>query len=217
MKGYNQLGGLLGGLMAEGYPGGPGLPIYGPRGKNRLDMTGWTQPPQGFQLPPGNMPPPVNYMGNPGAGMQMGGLKAYGDGPPPVPGGPITAPPGGGGMPPGPPGGGMPPGGPGSPSAPPSGPGGLPAGTTRPMANQPYGPPPSPQPGQIGWGVGTNNYIPQMSPAAMNYIQQQMYGISSSGLPLGTYGGNPAPWAGQVDPNNYLASIGQLSGNPFGG
>lgn len=215
MKGYNQLGGLLGGLMAEGYPGGPGSPTYSqnPKNRNRLDLSGFASP-QGFQLPPGNMPPPVNYMGAPS---QPGGLKAYGDGPPPVPGGPITAPPGGGGMPPGPPGGGMPPGGPGSPSAPPSGPGGLPAGTTRPMANQPYGPPPSPQPGQIGWGVGTQNYIPQMSPAAMNYIQQQMYGISSSGLPLGTYGGNPAPWAGQVDPNNYLASIGQLSGNPFGG
>ena len=209
MKGYNQLGGLLGGLMAEGYTGGPGSPVYSPnrRRPNQLDMLGWQ--PSGTQMPPGNMPPPVNYMGNTG---QPGGLKAYGEGPPPVPGGPITAPPGGG----------MPPGPPGSPSAPPSGgpsappgvPGGLPAGTTRPMRNQPYGPPPSPQPGQIGWGVGTDSYIPQMSPQAQQYIQQMMYGISSSGLPLGT---GTASWVNQVDPNNYLASIGALSGNPYGG
>ena len=189
-----------GGLMAEGYPGGPGAPTYGVNRKNpnMLSMLGFGNPSQGFQMPPGNLPPPMNF----------GGEKAFGEGAPPGtnPGAPPWAPPGGG-MPPGvPPGGGMPPGAP---------PGGLPPpATTRPMRNQPYGPPGQMQPGQLTWGVGTNGYVPQMSPAAQQYIQQQMYGISSSGLPLGT---GVSPWVSQVDPNDYLASIGQLSGNPFGG
>lgn len=61
------------------------------------------------------------------------------------------------------------------------------------------------QAGQQAWGwMGPNNYTPQFGAQQKAYIQKMLYGS-----------GNTAPWASQVDPNNMIASIGQLSGVQF--
>lgn len=232
------LGGLLGGLMAEGYPGSPGSPIYRQNklNPNQLDMSGWSGGMNSPRAPRPSGPvmapylgPPVNSMAEPimppssfsKAGsipaLPGGGAGGYPGLPvdPYAPGG--AAPPSGPSAPtpaPYPP----PSGGPSSPpSAPPvnpalgpsawgpSGPGNYPGGNANagnsPTNSAPY------QPGQTGWGqLGPNNYTPMFSDAAQRYIQNALYQ---------NYGGVPAPWLSQVDPNNYLASIGQLSGVQF--
>jgi len=247
------LGGLLGGLMAEGYPGSPGSPIYRQNrlNPNQLDLSGWSggmnsqRPARQFNNPVQDpyIGPPVNSVAAPSMppssfskstsipALPGGGAGGY----PGLPSDPYAP---GGGLPPAPPP--APPGGPsappGGPSAPPSAPpgppspvdpnlgrnswgGGLPGNYgygPNGSGNYPGGNPnagnsssnSSPfQPGQTGWGwQGPNNYTPTFSPAAQAYIQNALYQ---------NYGGVPAPWLSQVDPNNYLASIGQLSGVQF--
>lgn len=195
------------GLMAEGFPGGPGQPQYAPDPRNarRLNMTGFGQqmPPmgRGGVAFPGQVPPV--FLGQPMNSMpmmnSMGPMsKAFGEGPPPV-GGPAT-PPGVPGGPPGVPGGppsgpSTPPGVPGSPSTPP-GPNGLPPWRLGdPVPNAPM------QPGQYSWGWTPQGGTPSFGAQEKLYINHML-------------GSNPSLY-GQIDNNNLLASIGQLSGVQF--
>lgn len=243
MKGFG--GGLLGfnptQLMAEGYGGSPGMPIYTQNRKNplQMDMSGWSagamDSPRGMRPVPTQIPylgPPINSMAAPSSSplsafTKAGSIPALpgGSGYPGLPVDPYA--PGGSAPPPAPlpmPSPGSPSPGspsPGAPSSPspsspvnpglgpsawgPSGPGNYPGGNPNagnsPSNSAPY------QPGQIGWGqLGPNNYTPMFNDAAQRYIQNALYQ---------NYGGVPAPWLSQVDPNNYLSSIGQLSGTPF--
>ena len=75
------------------------------------------------------------------------------------------------------------------------------------MGNSPTNTAPM-QPGQHAWGwMGPNNYTPSFNPSEKLYIQQMQN--------YGTGGNGPPAWWNQVDPNNMVSSIGQLSGVKF--
>lgn len=86
-----------------------------------------------------------------------------------------------------------------------------------PQTRQP--PPPQPsqmQPGQAGWNWGVNpvagnvrtdfgqSWQPAWSPGQNEYLNRMTVGANGV-----------APWLGQVDWNNAIQSVGQLSGTPF--
>lgn len=87
-----------------------------------------------------------------------------------------------------------------------SGPGPFPGGSPG-LGNSPTNTAPM-QPGQNAWGwQSENNYTPLFNPAEKLYIQQMQN--------YGTGGNGPPAWWNQVDPNNMVQSIGQLSGVKF--
>lgn len=93
---------------------------------------------------------------------------------------------------------GMAPGGYGNPSSPPG------TGPLPPSGPSSPAPQPGMQPGQYGWGMTFGGgQTPRYGASENLYINHMLHG-SNNGVP-------PA-WASQVDPNNLVASIGQLSG-----
>jgi hypothetical protein len=73
-------------------------------------------------------------------------------------------------------------------------------------------PPPNMQPGQARWdwnnsfGGGNQGWTPVYKPSVWDWANNVM-----------NPNGRPAPWASRVDPNNFLQSVGDLSGMPFAG
>lgn len=80
---------------------------------------------------------------------------------------------------------------------------------TQPPAFNPAPPQPTQamQPGQNSWGwTADNTYTPMFDPAQLKYITH---------MTRGAYNGQTAPWLSQLDNNNMIQSIGQLSGVQF--
>ena len=208
-----------GGLMASGFPGSPGSPTYSldRNNPNQLNMTGWSKPFGGRAMASSFQSMPFS---SPAVNMAGGMPFQYKSGLPPPPTGNLPPPPG---IPPAPTP--TPPGGPSFPGAPSSPGAPTPPAPTNPLDSyfgRPAGPRPFNPGGPNGW-TNSGQPVPQM-PA----MQQGQYGwgwqangpaVPSMGAKEKLYinhmlSGNPS-WANQVDNNNLLGSIGQLSGVQF--